>query len=407
MLLAPLAIKAMGKRNLLITMNAINVFVILAIYFTYKNLVILCVLLYFNAFVNTFWNIIQHNISADMRDYHQWKTGVRVDGLFGPLGLIGTFIGFFTGMFYPALYEKMGLLEDYNVLYDDTIRNNLFEALLLCSAVGAFLNLVPFIFYDLTENKHKAYVGALRIRAMFENYGLGLLEDEELVEAMEIIEEAKESYGKKNVTVDKSGIKAAKKLPKGTADEKENRSIQIALAKKNIKKVKELKLAAERADIIMEDLNKFSGEAGKVKLQKAHEIVAFGDMYYFENAKDELKAAKALPKSTKEEKEIRSEAIRIARAMKESAALIRKYGKDNITKPDESVKAEIQDRETSSFAETMQQRRELKAFAKAQSIYNRATKPYRDAASLIEQAENYSHFDELSARYAALINERV
>lgn len=403
MLLAPLAIKALGKRNLLITMNAINVFVIIAIYFTYKNLVILCVLLYFNAFVNTFWNIIQHNISADMRDYHQWKTGVRVDGLFGPLGLIGTFIGFFTGMFYPALYEKMGLLEDYNVLYDDTIRNNLFEALLLCSAVGAFLNLVPFLFYDLTENKHKGYVGALRVRTMFENYGLGLLEDEELIEAMEIIEEAKESYGKKDITIDKSGLKAAKKLPKGTADEKEKRSTEIALAKKEIRKAKDLKLAAERADIIIEDLNKFSGEAGKVKLQKAREIVAFGDMYYFQNAKDELKAAKALPKSTEEEKAIRSEAIRIARTMKESAALIRRYGKDNIKVPDENVKAEIQDRETSSFAETMQQRRELKAFAKAQSIYNRATKPYRDAVSLLEQAENYSHFDELAERYAALV----
>ena len=127
-------------------------------------------------------------------------------------------------------------------------------------------------------------------------------------------------------------------------------------------------------------------------------------MYYFENAKDELKAAKALPKSTEEEKAIRSEAIRVARMMKESAALIRKYGKENIKVPDESVKAEIQDRETSSFAETMQQRRELKAFAKAQSIYNRATKPYRDAVSLLEQAENYSHFDELAERYATLIS---
>ena len=27
-----------------------------------------------------------------------WKTGVRVDGLFGPLGLIGTILGFATGL---------------------------------------------------------------------------------------------------------------------------------------------------------------------------------------------------------------------------------------------------------------------------------------------------------------------
>ena len=76
MLLAPLAIKALGKRNLLIIMNSINVVVLIGIYFTYQNLVLMCVLLYFNTFINTFWNIIQHNISADMRDYHQWTTGV-------------------------------------------------------------------------------------------------------------------------------------------------------------------------------------------------------------------------------------------------------------------------------------------------------------------------------------------
>lgn len=379
MLLAPLAIKALGKRNLLIIMNSINVVVLIGIYFTYQNLVILCALLYFNTFINTFWNIIQHNISADMRDYHQWKTGVRVDGLFGPLGLIGTFIGFFTGMFYPALYEKMGLLEDYNVLYDDTIRNNLFEALLLWSALGAFLNLVPFFFYDLTENKHKAYVGVLRIRAMFENFGIGELEDSELIEAMEIINEAKE-YNR-------------------------NEAQNSALSSK--KKLKERKLLAERAEIITKDLNKFSGKAGSVKLEKAREIVALGQMYYFENAKDELKAAKALPKSSEEEKAIRSDAIKLARAMKESAALIRKYGKDNIKVPDEKIKAEIQDRETSSFSETMQQRKELKAFAKAQSIYNRATKPYRESAALLEEAENYSHYDELYERYLTLVGETV
>ena len=62
-----------------------------------------------------------YNIQADMRDYHQWKTGVRVDGLFGPLGMIGTAIGFFTGMFYPAIYEKMGIQEDYSVLHDDVL----------------------------------------------------------------------------------------------------------------------------------------------------------------------------------------------------------------------------------------------------------------------------------------------
>ncbi len=381
MLLAPLAIKAMGKRNLLITANSINIVILLILYFVYQNLILICVLWYVNTFINTFWNIVQHQISADMRDYHQWKTGVRVDGLFGPLGMIGTVIGFFTGMVYPAIYEKMGLLEDYNVLYDDTIRNNLFEVLILCSALGALLNLIPFCFYDLTENKHKAYVDVLKIRAMFENHSLGVLENDELADAMEIIHQAKSLFGKEKMHVDKHADKALKK------------------------QVKETNLAIERAAIIMEDLNKFSTEAGRARLMQAEEDFSRGVSYFYENAAEELKAARNLPKKTKTEKEIRSDAVKNARVKKESASLIKKYGIDNITAPDEAVKEEIMNREAHSFIESVKIKRELNAYLKMASVYERIIKPYTDAKNLIEQANDYTHYEELEAKYASISAE--
>ncbi len=382
MLLAPLAIKTMGKRNLLITANSINIAVLIILYFTYKNLILICVIWYLNTFINTFWNIVQHQISADMRDYHQWKTGVRVDGLFGPLGMIGTVISFFTGLVYPAIYEKMGLLEDYNVLYDDTIRNNLFEVLIICSAFGALFNLIPFCFYDLTENKHRAYVAVLKIRAMFENYSLGMLEDGELEEVMEIIHEAKAHYGMEKQSADKKAPKAERKA------------------------AKETNLAIERAAIIIQDLNKFSGEAGIVRLSQAKADYANGMLYFYENAKEELKNARKLPKSTDAEKEIRSDAIKNARTKKEAASLIKKYGTDNITAPDESVKEELQNRETNGFAESLKVRRELRAYLKAVSIYERAVKPYTNAKNLIEQAENYTHYEELEEKFYALASSK-
>ncbi|MBQ7295495.1 MAG: MFS transporter [Clostridia bacterium] len=406
MLLAPFAIKAMGKRNLLITANSINILVLIVLYFTYKNLIVICVLWYFNTFINTFWNIVQHNISADMRDYHQWKTGVRIDGLFGPLGMIGTVIGFFTGMFYPSIYEKMGLLEDYNVLYDDAMRNSLFEVLIICSAVGALLNLIPFLFYDLTENKHKAYVDVLKIRAMFENYGLGVLEDDELVEAMEIIHMTKELDGKEKQAVDKSALIAAKQMPRGTDEEKQLRAEAIRQAKSEIKAVKERNLAIERNYIVMEDLNKFSGETARIRLAQANRTLALGSVYIYDNEKQELKRAKAMPKSTKQEKEIRSDAINLARMKKEAAALIRKYGEECLKAPDERMKEEIINRETSSFADSLRQRRELRKYMKAESVYMRVTKPCREAANLIAQANNYTHDEELEERYA-LICEKI
>ena len=381
MLLAPLAIKVMGKRNLLITSNTINIIVLIILYFTYRNLILICVLWYFNTFISTFWNIVQHQISADMRDYHQWKTGVRVDGLFGPLGMIGTVIGFFTGMVYPAIYEKMGLLEDYSVLYNDTVRNNLFEVLIICSAVGAFLNLIPFCFYDLTENKHKAYVDVLKIRAMFENYFLGVLEDGELEEAMEIIREANDNFGKEKVKADKTATKAEKKA------------------------IKETNLAIERAAIIMQDLNKFSDEAGIARLTQARADYANGNLYFYENAHEEMRRARSLPKSTETEKEIRSDAIKNARVKKKAASLIRKYGIDNIVAPDDAVKEEIISRESHSFIESIKIKRELNDYLKKASVYARIIKPYTDAKNLIEQAENYTHYEEIEARYAAISAE--
>ncbi len=378
MLLAPIAIKFMGKRNLLITANALNVCILLVLYLTYQNLIVICVLWYINTFINTFWNIVQHQISADMRDYHQWKTGVRVDGLFGPLGMIGTAIGFFTGMVYPAVYEKMGLLDDYSVLYDDTMRNNLFEVLILLSALGAFLNLIPFCFYDLTENKHRAYVDVLKIRAMFENYSLGKLEEDELIEGMEIINQAKSLVGKKKLTVEKGMSRAEKR------------------------EIRETNLAIERAAIIMEDLEKFSGRAGKKRLTLAQKASAKGLLYYYERADEELKAAKKLPKKTKEEKEIRSDAIKVARVKKESASLIRKYGFENIVAPDDAVRDEIINRETHSFMESVQVKRELKAYLKSVSVYTRVTKPYTDAVNLVEQSRNYKYYNEIERMYTAV-----
>ena len=379
MLLAPLAIKTLGKRKMLIIANSINVVILTILYFVYQNIIVVCVLWYINNFINTFWNIVQHNISADMRDYHQWKTGVRVDGMFGPLGIIGTVIGFFTGMFYPTIYENMGLKDNYDVLFDDTLRNNLFEVLIVCSIFGAILNLIPFCFYDLTENKHKAYVSVLKIRAMFENHALGELDKDELVEVMDIIHQAKDLCGKEKLPANKSASKAEKK------------------------QIKETNLAIERAAIIICDLEKFSTKAGKARIAAAREDISKDKLFFYSNANEDMLSAKSLPKSTAEEKEIRSDAIKRARVKKESAALIAKYGSENIIEPDESIKEEIINREATSFTDSLKIRRDLKDYLKKVSVYQRAVKPYTDAENLLAQAEYYTHYDELETLYADAI----
>ena len=388
MMLAPFMIKWLGKRNLLIAHNIFNVVLLLLLIPTYKNILFVCVIFYINSFVNTFQNVYMPNINADMRDYHQWKTGVRVDGLFGPMGLIGTVLGFGTGLILPAIYEHMGLKKDYDVLYNDEMRNNLFNVLIICSIVGAILNLIPYLFYDLTETKHRGYVNVLKIRAMFEDYGNGELDNNQLVEAMKIIKGAKDDLQK--VNIDKSTLKLAKKQK-----DKET----VAKEKAKIKEAKKHNEFVSGLPIVKEELNKFNTQRYKSQLEFAKATVSKGEVCLYVDWADVRSHAKAMPKSTKEQKEIRADAIKLAREMKRSYKLLSKYGSDNLITPDERIPEEIKNREFANEKERRQAKNELKAYTKGVSVYRRITKPYYDAKNLIVQAENYSHLDEIEMLY--------
>lgn len=393
MMLAPFAIKLMGKRNLLIVHNTINVVLYAILLLVYKNVLLMCVVVYVNTFVNTFSNVYTPNINADMRDYHQWKTGVRVDGLFTPLTLIGTILGFFTGLVVPAIYEQMGLKEDYSVLYNDEMRNNLFTVLIICSIVGSIMNLIPYLFYDLTEKKHRGYVNVLKIRAMFEDYGNGELDNAQLIDAMNIIKGANENLQKK--IIDKSALKLARKTKNKGA---------ILAEKEKIREAKKHNEYVDGLPIVVEELNKFNTERYKAKLVSAKNTVALGEIYLYSNLKEEKNLAKRLPKKTEEEKAIRADALQLVREKKRSMKLLLKYGEENLVLPDEKRAEEIRNREYNTEKERREIKKELKAYTKGVSVYRRITKPYYDAKNLIIQAENYSHLDEIEKIYESVAN---
>ena len=397
MMIAPFIMNWIGKRNLLIAHNIINVILLALLIPCYKNLFLVCVIFYINAFVNTFQNIYFPNIQADMRDYHQWKTGVRVDGLFGPLGLIGTVLGFATGLVLPAIYEHMGLKENYDILYNDEMRNNLFDVLIIASIVGAILNLIPYLFYDLTEEKHRGYVNVLKIRAMFEDYGNNELEEGQLVEAMEIINASRNNLQKKEV--DKSKLKEAKKLK-----DKAEKIASVEKAKAEIREIKNHNKLISSLPIVSEELNKFNTQRYQLQLERAKETFSLGEVYLYSEWKDEKLAAKRMSKATKEERIIRADAIKIASEKKRSYKLLTKYGSDNLTVPDNSIPEEIKSRTFSNEKERRAAKRELKAYTKGVSVYRRITKPYYDAKNLIIQEKNYNRLDEIEALYEKVLS---
>ena len=359
MLICPIAIRVIGKRNLLIWCNVTNVVLIGLLYPLYNNIPALIILYYLNGFINSFSIVYNPGINADMRDYQQYFTGERIDGMFGAVGIIGSFIGMFTGMVLPTIYQMLGLEDNYDVLEVASFREDMFDVLIIAAVIGAALNFVPYLFYDLTETKQRGIVKVLKIRAMFEDYGNGILRDESIVEAIDIIDEANLLYKDRTLMTTKDDIKKAERLPARTPEEKEfkkneikrlkaaykefntqNRGIKkdrinqakampkstdaekaarkaaIKAAKKENRELNKLNADISVCDFIIDEMNKYDTLRIKKQVERSRALEAAGYAGIFYYSKEDMAEAKALPKSTHEEREIRSDAITHARALK-------------------------------------------------------------------------------------------
>lgn len=445
MLICPIAIRVLGKRNLLIWCNVTNVVLIGLLYPLYNNIPALIILYYLNGFVNSFSIVYTPGINADMRDYQQYFTGERIDGMFGAVGIIGSFIGMFTGMVLPTIYQMLGLEDNYDVLEVASFREDMFDVLIVAAVIGAALNFVPYLFYDLTETKQRGIVKVLKIRAMFEDYGNGILRDESIVEAIDIIDEANLLYKDRTLMTTKDDIKKAERLPARTPEEKEfkkneikrlkaaykefntqNRGIKkdrinqakampkstdaekaarkaaIKAAKKESRELNKLNADISVCDFIIDEMNKYDTLRIKKQVERSRALEAAGYNGIFDYNKEIMIEAKALPKSTHEEREIRSDAITHARALKNARkAMIKFYGSpENIVEPSDDAFKAAEALPDDTFAHQLEKKRTVKKLVNEKSKYIRSVKPLLDARRQLTEKENYAHLDDIRARYA-------
>lgn len=424
MLICPIAIRVIGKRNLLIWCNVTNVVLIGLLYPLYNNIPALIILYYLNGFINSFSIVYNPGINADMRDYQQYFTGERIDGMFGAVGIIGSFIGMFTGMVLPTIYQMLGLEDNYDVLEVASFREDMFDVLIIAAVIGAALNFVPYLFYDLTETKQRGIVKVLKIRAMFEDYGNGILRDESIVEAIDIIDEANLLYKDRTLMTTKDDIKKAERLPARTPEEKEfkkneikrlkaaykefntqNRGIKkdrinqakampkstdaekaarkaaIKAAKKENRELNKLNADISVCDFIIDEMNKYNTLRIKKQVERSRALEAAGYNGIFYYSKEDMAEAKALPKSTHEEREIRSDAITRARALKNARkAMIKFYGSpENIVEPSDDAFKAAEALPDDTFAHQLEKKRTVKKLVNEKSKYIRSVKPLLDA----------------------------
>lgn len=398
MLIAPFLIKRFGKRNLLIWCNLANIVLLASLYIFFQNIWFVMIICYLNNFINVFGNIYNPGIQADMKDYHQWKTGERIDGMFGVLGIIGTVIGFGTGYVVPALYRMCGLTTDYDVLYDAGIRNNIFRTLIIASIIGAFLNFIPYLFYDLTEQKHYGIIKVIKLRADLNDDRNGSADSNEIKECAEIIRKARALEGEKKQSIPK--LKFPKPLSaSASADDKAKRKDAIKKAHQQRKEIRQLNREIAAAEYVNGELNKFSEPRYKAMLEEANHTVNAGiDGILSIDPKSYTEKIKSADKSTKDGRLIRSDLKELRRTVKAAQKLAVKHYPDGICEPEESRLENAENRITKSFFDTIKKKREISAALKELSVYRRCTLPYNKASELINQAENYENIDDFLTR---------
>lgn len=450
MLLAPLSIKKFGKKNTLIFTNLLNIVFLAAIYPVVKYagidimiwLVMIC--LWFNALVGSFAHILTPSLNGDIRDYQQYITGERIDGMFAAVGLIGSVITMATSSVLPAIYEKVGFNNEklqellpeiiaqegelidptnvYNVLYHKETFIGILGTLIFVSVVGAFMNVLPYFFYDLSEIKQRGMIKVLQIRALFEDYGNGILKDKDLVEAIEAIREANEYADAQPKNL--AEYKKARKSASGKDEKK--------AAGKEYKAAIEFNKNIEISKFVLDEMDRFNTSYGRIQLEEARRTVASGYDAIYNYDESALAAAKALPKITAEEKEYRKNAISVAKDFIDAKKAAAKFFDNNIVEFDASVFEKLfaqedelaekleetyqklykarDDKDKASIDDYMQQVKDIKAQQKIveneikkatneNSVYNRAARPYIKAKNLITQSENYSKFEEIAAMY--------
>lgn len=424
MLLAPFVIRKFGKKRTLVGMNAMNIVFILLMLVNMQNIWWLFFCIYLNSLVSAFEQITTPAIQADIRDYQQYRSGERIDGMFATVSTIGNLVTLLTSSVLPAVekhfgvFEGNGYVQPFDILDIETGEPGLFykmlTALILMAGLGALMNLIPFFFYDFTEKKQKSVIRVLKIRALFEDYANHALHDQQIVEAIELVEDAREKAQLEAKPLDK---KVGRKQYR--ADRNYNEEIEIS-------------------QFVCAELDKFETPLLRHQVAVCEAFVAGGldsiRLTDLAAAYRDLAAARAKPKATEEEKAERAFDIEFCKkriaakkafdkfygdktlfeepSMEELTALFDREDAidaqifDAVQAQNAAQKAKQQTQVAMQKeiarrlqAEKKQVQKDQKALMDAFARFNRAAKPYNDARRLLRQRENYSRFDEIAALY--------
>lgn len=165
-ILCPILTKRFQKRNILITFRGVTILTVLLIALAVKmeNIIIFMVAMTLKNTIAPVVDGVNVGLNADILTYHQWKYGERADSMSSIFGWFLNPVNVAIGYIMPWLLSRIGFTSDWDVLFDSQILNNVFSLYTWGSVIGLALLTIPFIFYDLTREKHDMCVKELQER---------------------------------------------------------------------------------------------------------------------------------------------------------------------------------------------------------------------------------------------------
>lgn len=295
MLLSPLLIRKLGKRNMYIFYILGNVITLVGMYLFIEQIWVLYAFIWIRGFFNTFPLIADSAMSADVLDYQQYKSGDRLEGLMGQfVGTIGVFVSMGITYFTQTIVMQnhFGLVDNYDDLYKASFREPLSKGMIVIALVGFVLALIPFItMYTLTEEQHDSHIKVLKIRAALEDYATDSLSEGQLDEAKKIYADSVNEY---------------------------NKCVEELNSASNRKERKKLQSKIKSLEIVIDEKDRFATEKMLKKTAKAKELLTHTveELYGIsEPTLDKYNEANAMSENTKEEAKIK--AVKLKEASKE------------------------------------------------------------------------------------------
>ena len=292
MLLSPLLIRKLGKRNMYIFYILGNVITLVGMYLFVEQIWVLYAFIWIRGFFNTFPLIADSAMSADVLDYQQYKSSDRLEGLMGQfVGTIGVFVSMGITYFTQTIVMQnhFGLVDNYDDLYKASFREPISKGMILIAFVGFVLALIPFVtMYTLTEKEHDSHIKVLKIRAALEDYATDSLSEGQLDEAKKIYADSVNEY---------------------------NECIEALNSASNRKERKKLQSKIKALEIVIDEKDRFATEKMMKKTAKANELLTHTveELYGIsEPTLDKYNEANAMSESTKEEANLKATKLKEA-----------------------------------------------------------------------------------------------